>query len=154
MVNPATSGSIPSTESCLGLFAQSVGDVRPCGTAKSSSEAKASRNRHNAQLSTGPVTAAGKAISRTNAVRHGLTANPAVGAVEETEAFETLLGAVADRLRPADVIEDALVHRIAVAIWRQRRAVRAETALSSVVVRELVPQREEVQRFIERITRA
>ena len=112
------------------------------------------RNRRNAQYSTGPVTLAGKAVVRINALRHGLTANPAVGAVEETDAFETLLEAVAGRLRPADVIEEALVHRIAVAIWRQRRAVRAETALSSVVVRELVPQREEVQRVIAEITNA
>src|SRR5215207_603780 len=88
------------------------------------------RNRRNAVASTGPRTPAGKALSRRNAVRHGLTANPAAGVVEDPRVFERLLAGVAGRLQPADPIEAALVHRIATAIWRQQRAVTAETALA------------------------
>ena len=39
------------------------------------------RNRANARASTGRRTAVGKAISQGNALRHGLTANPADTAV-------------------------------------------------------------------------
>ena len=43
-----------------------------------SSEAKIAANRHNAEKSTGPKTAEGKAIVAQNAVKHGLLARTAV----------------------------------------------------------------------------
>jgi hypothetical protein len=107
------------------------------------------RNRANARASTGPRTDSGKALSRRNAVRHGLTANPAAGVVEDPRVFERLLAAITDRLQPADPIEAALVHRIATAIWRQQRAVTAETALAAAAAAEIVPERQAVQDYLE-----
>ena len=49
-------------------------------------------NRRNARLSTGPVTEESKRRSRQNALRHGLTAETVIDALEDAEdyaAFET-----------------------------------------------------------------
>jgi hypothetical protein len=43
-------------------------------------------NRRNAGKSTGPTTEAGNQRSRCNAVRHGLTAETVIGALEDAEA--------------------------------------------------------------------
>jgi hypothetical protein len=53
-------------------------------------------NRRNARLSTGPVTEEGKRKSRQNALRHGLTAETVIDALEDAEdyaAFEMALAA-------------------------------------------------------------
>jgi hypothetical protein len=44
-------------------------------------------NRRNAQLSTGPVTEEGKRRSRQNAVRHGVTAETVIDALEDAEDY-------------------------------------------------------------------
>src|SRR6516162_5893736 len=44
-------------------------------------------NRRNARLSTGPVTEEGKRKSRQNAVRHGLTAETVIDALEDAEDY-------------------------------------------------------------------
>jgi hypothetical protein len=51
-------------------------------------------NRRNALKSTGPRTEAGKHISRCNAVRHGLTAETVIGALEDAEDYEAFEGAI------------------------------------------------------------
>ena len=53
-------------------------------------------NRRNSLRSTGPKTEAGKRTSRCNAVRHGLTAETVIGALEDAEdykAFEVAITA-------------------------------------------------------------
>ena len=44
-------------------------------------------NRRNAQLSTGPKTEGGKSKSRRNAIRHGLTAETVIDALEDAEDY-------------------------------------------------------------------
>ena len=44
-------------------------------------------NRRNARLSTGPVTGDGKKKSRQNALRHGLTAETVIDALEDAEDY-------------------------------------------------------------------
>ena len=47
-------------------------------------------NRRNACKSTGPITEEGKQRSRCNAVRHGLTAETVIGALEDAEDYKTV----------------------------------------------------------------
>jgi hypothetical protein len=51
-------------------------------------------NRRNALRSTGPRTKAGKQASRCNAVRHGLTAETVIGALEDAEDYKAFEAAV------------------------------------------------------------
>src|SRR4051812_41029173 len=45
-------------------------------------------NRRNALKSTGPITPEGKQRSRRNAIRHGLTAETVIGALEDAEDYK------------------------------------------------------------------
>ena len=51
-------------------------------------------NRRNAQLSTGPVTQEGKRKSRQNAIRHGLTAETVIDALENAKDYAAFKMAV------------------------------------------------------------
>ena len=110
-----------------------------------------SRNRLNALASTGPRTEDGKALARRNAVRHGLTANPAAGVVEHPGRFVALQRQVDDALRPRNAIETGLCHRIAVSLWRLQRSALADSALSGAAVRTAPTERERVQECLEGI---
>lgn len=94
------------------------------------SEAKLIANRANAKLSTGPRTPAGKARVRLNAIRHGIFASEALiragDGAEEGPAFEALLAALKDDLAPAGALEELLVEKLAVIVWRWRRVLRYE----------------------------
>ena len=52
-------------------------------------------NRRNSLNSTGPKTEAGKQASRCNAVRHGLTAETVIGALEDAEDYKTFEASIA-----------------------------------------------------------
>jgi hypothetical protein len=86
-------------------------------------------NRRNAQLSTGPRTPEGRAATRMNALKHGLTAHQIVVVDETPEDFENFIGEIFSALKPADPVEVRLAERIAVCAWRLRRSYRIEAAL-------------------------
>lgn len=94
------------------------------------SDRKLQANRQNARRSTGPRTAEGKARSRMNATRHGILASDAViraGEGREDEGrFEDVLNDLRTHFAPTGPMEELLVEKLAVTVWRQRRALRYE----------------------------
>ena len=100
-------------------------------------------NRRNARRSTGPKSAAGKAASSANALRHGLSAARAVVLPDEDgEAYERLRQGVLGDLDPAGALQEALAQRIVVLLWRLDRAARLEAEL--FIHGRLAVQRKEV----------
>ena len=98
----------------------------------STTEQRRAANRTNALSSTGPTSIEGKAVASRNATRHGLLSAKLFLEDEDPAAFDRLLGDLLRSMAPLGAIEMALVERIAVTIWRQRRLVHAETASLSL----------------------
>lgn len=92
-------------------------------------EAQIAANRRNAAKSTGPKTAAGKAVASGNALRHGLTAKAVVLFDEAPKDFAAFHAELHAALDPADAFEEALAERIASCAWRLRRVGWIEAAL-------------------------
>jgi hypothetical protein len=86
-------------------------------------------NRRNALKSTGPTTLEGKERSRRNAVRHGLTAETVIAALEDAEDYQAFEAAVIADYDAESAVERELVLRLASVLWRLRRATGIETAL-------------------------
>src|SRR5580692_5819114 len=86
-------------------------------------------NRCNAQKSTGPITEEGKLQSRRNAVRHGLTAETVIGALEDAEDYKAFEAATIADYDDQPAVERELVLRLASLLWRLRRATTIETGL-------------------------
>jgi hypothetical protein len=86
-------------------------------------------NRRNARKSTGPVTQEGKQHSRCNAVRHGLTAETVIGALEDAEDYKEFEAAVTAGFDTETAVERELVLRLASLLWRLRRATAIDTGL-------------------------
>src|SRR2546422_10273588 len=86
-----------------------------------STDAQIAANRRNGQLSLGPTTPEGKAISSQNALKHGLTArDPLLPDESETELTGFRQRLLAE-LQPVGEIEALLVSRIVNVAWRLRR---------------------------------
>lgn len=83
-------------------------------------------NRMNASRSCGPSSADGKARASRNAITHGLLAKvESLGEADQVE-FRTLLEAVRDDWRPADVREDLLVIDITIGTFMKWRSLRLD----------------------------
>ena len=93
-------------------------------------------NRRNALKSTGPTTPEGKARSRCNAVRHGLTAETVIAALENVEDYQAFEAAVIADYDAESAVERELVLRLASVLWRLRRSSGIETALFEKVTAE------------------
>ena len=96
------------------------------------SEKQLSANRRNAAKSTGPMTQSGKLQSRRNAMRHGLTAETVVPAIEDRQEFEDFAAGIRADYQPVSTIEHELVARLASLLWRLRRSTLIETNLFQV----------------------
>ena len=85
-------------------------------------------NRKNAQLSTGPKTALGKAKSALNTVKHGIFAKELMKNVsaEELQNFEVLRLGLVEGLKPKDAMQSVLCEKISVDIWRLRKVLAFE----------------------------
>src|SRR3954468_23081187 len=79
-------------------------------------------NRRNARRSTGPTSEQGKLRSRRNAVRHGLTAETVIAALEDAEDYAAFEAAVIADYDAQSAAERELVLRLARLLWRIRLA--------------------------------
>ena len=85
-------------------------------------------NQNNAKKSTGPVTLQGKQTVSNNALKHGVFSKSLILADEDPDEYKSLLDQLLQELHPSGLLEQTLVERIALTLWRQRRLVRAEAA--------------------------
>ena len=95
-------------------------------------------NRRNALKSTGPSSEEGKQQSRLNAVRHGLTAETVIGALEDAEDYKAFEAAIIADYDAESAVERELVLRLASLLWRLRRATTMETGLFHIQAEQLL----------------
>src|SRR6476646_10215461 len=100
-------------------------------------------NRRNARLSMGPVTEDGKKRSRQNALRHGLTAETVIDALEDAKDYAAFEMAVTADYDAQSAVERALVLRLASLLWRLRRATAIESGLFKIQARHLLDFRQQ-----------
>jgi len=100
------------------------------------SVAQIQANRSNAQKSTGPRTAQGKAVASQNAVKHGLLAEQVVIHGEDPAQFDLYREGMLADLAPVGGIETMLAERAVSLAWRLRRAERLHSAVFATVYRE------------------
>lgn len=88
-------------------------------------------NKQNALVSTGPVTAEGKALVSQNAVKHGIFTRDLIitsgDGKENKQEYKELLEGLITSLNPSGQMECVLVEKIAVDFWRLRRVLRFES---------------------------
>ncbi len=74
-------------------------------------------NRRNAGKSTDPITEEGKQRSGCNAVRHGLTAETVIGALEDAEDYKAFEAAITADYDAQSTVERELALRLAL-LWQ------------------------------------
>ena len=92
-------------------------------------EKQRAANLANASKSTGPRSHGGKARSRLNSRKHGLTANTLIIVGEYADDFEQLRAELMAEHDPQSVLETELVERLAGILWRLRRVPSFEAAI-------------------------
>lgn len=107
---------------------------------KPTSAKQIAANQRNAQKSTGPRTPAGRAVSKMNALKHGILSKEAlVKGLHYRESsceLEALHLRFWEHLQPVGPIEEMLVDQIVTANWRLRRALVAESGEIALSVDE------------------
>jgi hypothetical protein len=103
--------------------------IEPSAGVFMATERQIAANRRNAKRSTGPRTEAGKAVSRLNCLKHGMTAMTVLLQDEDPEEYDRFQEALVDELRPQGVLEQHLAQRLAATLWRHARAEGYEAAL-------------------------
>jgi hypothetical protein len=88
--------------------------------------AKQRANQRNAQKSTGPRTAEGKATASRNAITHGVFCQDLLLPNEDPLALKSLREGVVRRMQPRDAVEAELVEEYLSCSWRLKRLRRAE----------------------------
>lgn len=81
---------------------------------------------NNQQNKSGPKTPEGKAISKLNALKHGILSQEVLIEGEDNSMLESLIEALMAEFKPVGPIEEVLVDRIISSLWRLRRSVNAE----------------------------
>ncbi|MGH9625088.1 MAG: hypothetical protein ACRD4G_12215 [Bryobacteraceae bacterium] len=96
---------------------------------KTPSPAQLAANRANAQLSTGPRSAAGKEVSRLNAVKTALTGRTVLLPTDDVAAYEHHVREFMKELNPVGIREQCLAQSIADNMWRVLRIPSLDSAI-------------------------
>ena len=83
---------------------------------------RAEINRRNARKSTGPRTTGGKARSKFNAVKHGMTARTLVLPGEDPQKLQLRFETWTDELQPQGEVEQFLLEQAVHSSWKLERA--------------------------------
>jgi uncharacterized protein YecA (UPF0149 family) len=126
------------------------------------STAQMTANQLNAQHSTGPQTAAGKARVSCNALKLGLFSLRDFVRPEETDDYQLLTTSLWNELAPATILEQALTTEIIRATWRLHRCSAAEadnaadiaTDLDPIADQSLAPTQKSIDRARSQATHA
>ncbi len=94
-------------------------------------------NRRNAKRSTGPITEAGKAVAKFNALRHGMTAESAVLPYEDPVSYAQLRDALKDHYAPANIAEEMNIEVVVSSYSRLLRSRRVETSAQRLGIQAL-----------------
>ncbi len=81
-----------------------------------------------AAKATGPRTPAGKDRIKHNAVKHGIFSKVALLKNESRSEFDSLLNGLSADFQPKGMLEEVLVEKLAILLWRLRRLFIAEVA--------------------------
>lgn len=104
------------------------------------SDVQFAANRANAQLSTGPKTAEGKAKVSLNAVKGGLTGRTVLLPGDDLEAYHASAERIRRTYNPVGDEEDALVQSLIDTEWRLNRIPELESAIYALAMRRLEPE--------------
>ncbi len=96
-------------------------------------------NRQNAQKSTGPKSAGGKAVVAKNAVKHGLFALETLIKGENREDFDLFHDNLLEEFDPQGAVETMLAERIVSLGWRLMRVVRIQDQVFDVMIEKDEP---------------
>ena len=99
-----------------------------------STEAQIAANRRNAEASTGPRTAEGKARVSRNSTTFGLYSAGDVVRPEEESLYQAFCEDFQQQLAPQGAMETTLAAEIVHAAWRLRRCAAAESSLETQTV--------------------
>ena len=118
----------------------------PAAAQPEPSAARIAANRANAQHSSGPKTAAGRAVSSLNALKAGLTGVTVLLPSDDAIAYQAHILSYEKLLKPVGPEESALVQSIADLRWRLNRIPALEYALLAIGQKELAATNEEFNR--------
>ena len=107
-------------------------------TASTLSDARLAANRENAKKSCGPTTPEGKAKSRLNAVKCGLTGNTVLFANDDCARYYAHIQSYEMQFQPVGPEESALVQSIADTRWRLNRVPGLELAILATASLKLI----------------
>jgi hypothetical protein len=88
------------------------------------------------------VSEEGKRRSRRNAIRHGLTAETVIDALEDAEDYAAFEAAVTADYDAQSAVERELILRLASVLWRLRRATAIESGLFKIQAQHLLQFRQ------------
>lgn len=99
-------------------------------------------------MSGGPATENGKAVSKHNAVRHGIRSpEPVIPGMESAEDWEAHRSGIVESIAPVGHLEGTLTERVALLSWRLHRVARYETETLAVGMGKVEEDLRDKRRF-------